>query len=102
MWRNFPMIRTRRWVKDNIVLLGDAKATAHFSIGSGTKLAIEDAISLFESFQKHAIVTDALAPSRTPGATRWSARSMPPTCRWCGSSTSTGSGTWRPVQFAFG
>ena len=39
MWRNFPMIRSERWVKDNMVLLGDAKATAHFSIGSGTKLA---------------------------------------------------------------
>ena len=35
MWRNFPMIRNKRWVKDNMVLLGDAKATAHFSIGSG-------------------------------------------------------------------
>ena len=60
MWRNFPMIRTRRWVKDNVVLLGDAKATAHFSIGSGTKLAIEDAISLYESFRKHPQVADAL------------------------------------------
>ena len=39
LWRNFPMIRNARWVKDNVVLLGDAKATAHFSIGSGTKLA---------------------------------------------------------------
>src|SRR6185312_7515209 len=46
MWRNFPMIRSERWVKDNMVLLGDAKATAHFSIGSGTKLAMEDAIAL--------------------------------------------------------
>ena len=46
MWRNFPMIRSQRWVKDNMVLLGDAKATAHFSIGSGTKLAMEDAIAL--------------------------------------------------------
>src|SRR3981189_2253714 len=46
MWRNFPMIRSRRWVKDSMVLLGDAKATAHFSIGSGTKLAMEDAIAL--------------------------------------------------------
>jgi anthraniloyl-CoA monooxygenase len=49
MWRNFPMIRSQRWVKGNMVLLGDAKATAHFSIGSGTKLAMEDAIALAEA-----------------------------------------------------
>src|SRR5579871_3100514 len=51
MWRNFPMIRSKRWVKDNMVLIGDAKATAHFSIGSGTKLAMEDAIALYEAFR---------------------------------------------------
>lgn len=49
IWRNFPMIRNERWVKDNMVLIGDAKATAHFSIGSGTKLAMEDAIALYKS-----------------------------------------------------
>jgi anthraniloyl-CoA monooxygenase len=59
-WRRFPMIRNARSTMDNVVLLGDAKATAHFSIGSGTKLAMEDAIALFESFQAHAAVPAAL------------------------------------------
>lgn len=61
MWRRFPMIRNRRWTMDNVVLLGDAKSTAHFSIGSGTKLAMEDAIALFESVRASANVADALA-----------------------------------------
>lgn len=62
MWRNFPMIRCARWVKDNIVIMGDAKATAHFSIGSGTKLAMEDAIALHQSFHARGLdVAAALA-----------------------------------------
>src|SRR6201987_4339491 len=60
MWRNFPMIRNQRWVKDNMVLLGDAKATAHFSIGSGTKLAMEDAIALADAMQRAPTVAAAL------------------------------------------
>ena len=60
MWRNFPMIRNRRWVKDNMVLLGDAKATAHFSIGSGTKLAMEDAIALADAMQRAPDIAAAL------------------------------------------
>ena len=48
LWRNFPTITNETWVKGNAVLIGDAKATAHFSIGSGTKLAMEDAIALYE------------------------------------------------------
>src|SRR5262245_39627368 len=51
LWRNFPMIRCERWVHENAVLIGDAKATAHFSIGSGTKLAMEDASALYEAFR---------------------------------------------------
>src|SRR5688572_11877306 len=46
LWRSFPTVRNRRWYWQNVVLVGDAAHTAHFSIGSGTKLAMEDAISL--------------------------------------------------------
>jgi anthraniloyl-CoA monooxygenase len=60
MWRNFPMIRSKRWVKDNMVLLGDAKASAHFSIGSGTKLAMEDAIALAEAMERAPDIKAAL------------------------------------------
>jgi anthraniloyl-CoA monooxygenase len=51
IWRNFPTIRCERWTAGNVVLIGDAKATAHFSIGSGTKLAMEDGIALYEAFK---------------------------------------------------
>lgn len=46
LWRNFPKVECAAWSHGNIVLLGDAKATAHYSIGSGTKLAMECAIAL--------------------------------------------------------
>ena len=51
-WINFVNVRNRQWSFENVVLLGDALHTAHFSIGSGTKLALEDAIILAHSFRE--------------------------------------------------
>lgn len=60
IWRNFPTIRNKHWSHENVVLLGDALHTAHYSIGSGTKLAMEDAIALYESFRAQPKVPAAL------------------------------------------
>jgi len=48
-WRQFPHVTNEKWYHNNIVLLGDAKATAHYSIGSGTKLAMDCAIGLSDA-----------------------------------------------------
>jgi anthraniloyl-CoA monooxygenase len=61
LWRNFPRVRNRKYFHDNIVLLGDALHTAHFSIGSGTKLAMEDGIALANALERSATLNDALA-----------------------------------------
>lgn len=52
-WRQFPHVTNEHWSTENIVLLGDAKATAHYSIGSGTKLAMECAIALADAMIEH-------------------------------------------------
>ena len=53
LWRRFPRIFCERWSAGNIVILGDAKASAHYSIGSGTKLAMECAIALSDAVVTH-------------------------------------------------
>ena len=53
IWRSFPTVACERWSHGNVVLVGDSAHTAHFSIGSGTKLAMEDAIALVGAFKKH-------------------------------------------------
>ncbi len=74
IWRTFPTIRCERWRRGNMVLMGDAVHTAHYSIGSGTKLAMEDAIALVDSFKKHGlnveVALDAYEKARQPEVSR--------------------------------
>ncbi len=60
VWRRFPTVRTANWSHGNVVLLGDAVHTAHFSVGSGTKLALEDSIALAEALAAEPDVPRAL------------------------------------------
>ena len=60
-WTRFTSVRNRTWHTGNIVLVGDAAHTAHFSIGSGTKLALEDAIALARELGRGGSLNDALA-----------------------------------------
>jgi len=58
-WLNFNRVLCERWSHENIVLLGDAAATAHFSVGSGSKLALESAITLAEFLHSEPTMADA-------------------------------------------
>ncbi len=60
IWRAFPTVRNERWSHGNVVLMGDAAHTAHFSVGSGTKLAMEDASALVRALQTSGDVPAAL------------------------------------------
>ena len=69
IWRAFPTVKCGTWHSSteeygNVLLLGDAAHTAHFSIGSGTKLAMEDAIHLAQAFERHG---GAVPRDRVPG-----------------------------------
>jgi len=64
-WRTFPRLWCDRWVSGNRVIIGDAAHSAHFSIGSGTRLAMEDAIALVASLCEHETLDRALAAFQT-------------------------------------
>ena len=60
-WLNFTLVNNDRWAFENVVLAGDAAHTAHFSVGSGTKLALEDAIGLADALGEEGHLAAALA-----------------------------------------
>lgn len=61
IWRNFPVITNKTWAVGNVVLIGDALMSAHFSIGSGTRLSMDDAAALFEAVKQTGDATSAIA-----------------------------------------
>lgn len=101
-WRSFPVIRNVNYHHGNIVLIGDSLHTAHFSIGSGTKLAMEDAIALADVLDRHPDVARALPAfqeERQPvvDSTQRAARTS---MEWF-EETERYFGHLEPVQFAF-
>jgi len=67
VWRNFPLLMNEVWIAGNVVLIGDALRTGHFSIGSGTRLAFDDAIALARAFEvSQERVLEAFEKQRRP------------------------------------
>ncbi|WP_443032956.1 FAD-dependent monooxygenase [Streptomyces sp. DH10] len=60
-WQTFRTLTNRTWYRDNLVLLGDAARTSHYSVGPGTTLALEDAIALAAALREHSALPQALA-----------------------------------------
>lgn len=65
LWLNFRVVTNQQWSYQNVVLVGDALRSVHFSIGSGTRMALEDAIALYQAFVTAANVPEALAAFET-------------------------------------
>lgn len=78
-WRNFPFVSNQQWATDKVLLLGDALHTAHFSTGSGTRLAFEDAIAAIRCLSATDSVPAALQlfeKKRKPGVDRFQATAL--------------------------
>lgn len=103
LWRQFPTVRCARWHHGNIVLLGDAAHTAHFSIGSGTKLAMEDAIALADTLSRPhptlAVALEAYQAERKPQVES-TQRAAQTSLEWFEHTERYGG--LPPLQFAFG
>jgi 2-polyprenyl-6-methoxyphenol hydroxylase-like FAD-dependent oxidoreductase len=102
-WRQFPAIWNERWSFGKVVLMGDALRTAHFSIGSGTRLAMEDAVALAKAFREHGSdVPAALAAYQTlrlpPMKKIWDAANI--SLRWY-EHMDEHLRTMNPVEFAY-
>jgi anthraniloyl-CoA monooxygenase len=102
LWRSFPTVRNARWHWQNVVLVGDAAHTAHFSIGSGTKLAMEDAIALARALGEHRQVPAALAAYEHERRPQVEAvqRAAQVSLEWF-EQTERYHGRLEPIQFAF-
>jgi anthraniloyl-CoA monooxygenase len=102
LWRQFPTVANACWSHDNVVLAGDAAHTAHFSIGSGTKLAMEDAIALARALRDDPDVPAALAAyeaARRP-LVESAQRAARVSLAWF-EETERYHGRLEPIQFAF-
>jgi 2-polyprenyl-6-methoxyphenol hydroxylase-like FAD-dependent oxidoreductase len=102
LWRQFPTVSNARWHHERVVLVGDAAHTAHFSIGSGTKLAMEDAIALAAQVRAHRDIPEALAAYEAERRPHVDAlqRAAQTSLEWF-ESTERYHGRLEPPQFAF-
>jgi anthraniloyl-CoA monooxygenase len=101
-WRQFPTVRCDRWWHGNVALVGDAVHTAHFSIGSGTKLAMEGAIALATALQTQRTIPAALGAYEAAHRPAVEAlqRAAQVSLSWF-EETERYFGTLHPLQFAF-
>lgn len=102
-WGTFRTLRTTRWHDGNVVLLGDSAHTAHFSIGSGTKMAMEDGIALAASITEHPGDLDAALAhyeeARRPSVEKIQGAARPSLSWW--EHLGLYNEAFEPTQFAF-
>ena len=101
VWLDFPKVTNRVWHDGRVVLVGDAAHTAHFSIGSGTKLAMEDSIALAQGRSVGAGTSTRRSSTTSSSAGRRSSAPRPRPARALPTSGASARTRTAPVQFAF-